>query len=122
MATSFRLNSSLFSSSDLPSIFVTSRSYDAGNIDFSKGLLTRIYNVLTDEQIARIAGECVNDGLKHMAHMLGAEYNLSSYLDASVPDYKTRRQLCGRTGGMMSLSLMRNIKTKVISTNNNFNY
>ena len=57
-------------------------SHNAGNIDFSKGLLTRIYDVLTDEQIAKIAEEYVKDEMKETMYMLGAENTISSYLDS----------------------------------------
>ena len=56
-------------------------SHNAGNIDFSKGVLTRIYDAFTDDQIAKIAEEYVKDELKETVYMLGAEYNISSYLD-----------------------------------------
>lgn len=56
--------------------------YESGNIYFSKALLAKLFNSITDEQLSILAEEHVRNELKEELNMLGQQYNLQSYLDA----------------------------------------
>jgi hypothetical protein len=53
-----------------------------GNIPFSKGLITRIFDNLNDELMDKIAKDYVKYEFKDQLFMLGREYTLLSYMDA----------------------------------------
>jgi hypothetical protein len=55
-------------------------SYKAGNLFFSKDLLVRIFDALTDEQIADIASEYVKDEFKELIQILGGDCTFPSYV------------------------------------------
>jgi hypothetical protein len=54
----------------------------AGFIPFSKNLITRIFDNLTDEQMDKIAQDYVKYELKEQLLMLGRQYGLLSFMDA----------------------------------------
>ena len=53
----------------------------SGNIPFSKGLILRIFESLTDEQMDKIAQDFVKYGLQDQLLMLGRGYTLLSFMD-----------------------------------------
>ena len=53
-----------------------------GNIPFSKGLISRVFDNLTDELTDKIAHDYVKYELKDQLVMLGREYTLLSFMDA----------------------------------------
>jgi hypothetical protein len=53
-----------------------------GNIPFSKGLLFRIFDNISEELMDKIAQDYVKYELKDQLLILGRQYNLQSYLDA----------------------------------------
>jgi hypothetical protein len=54
----------------------------AGYIPFSKGFLTRIFDMLTDEQVVKLAQDYVKYEFKEQMQMLRQECTLSTYIEA----------------------------------------
>jgi len=57
-------------------------SKTGGNIPFSKGLISKIFDNLTDKQMDKIARDFVKYELKDQMLMLGRNYTLLSFMDA----------------------------------------
>lgn len=58
----------------------SSPSQAGGNIPFSKYLILRIFNNLSDDQMDKIAQEVVEFELKDQMYMSGREYNMLSFM------------------------------------------
>ena len=56
-------------------------SSQGGNIPFSKWLIIRIFNNLSDEQMDTIVQELVECDVKGQMYMSGRQYNMTSFLN-----------------------------------------
>jgi hypothetical protein len=55
--------------------------YESGNIYFSKALIARVFDSITDEYLVILAEEHVKNEFKENLSMLGLQYDLQSFLD-----------------------------------------